>query len=130
QRNRFGLDPHGDTLARALQQMDAAIPEAAAAMSRPNSEASVRLRSLGYVGGSVGSRRRTFESADDPKRLVGLNERLTAALTAFDEQRSNEALASFRSILLARPDFLAARTSAATALLAVGRRRAALQLLP
>jgi tetratricopeptide (TPR) repeat protein len=98
-------------------------------MATLDAEAAARLRSLGYVGGPSGSRRRTFGLADDPKRLVGLNERFTAALTAFDERRPDEALAAFRSILLERPDFVPARTSAATALVAVGRRAEAVQLL-
>jgi hypothetical protein len=78
-------------------------------------EAAGRLRSLGYTAGS--SSRTAVTAADDPKRLVALNERFNTALTAFDEGRSQEALSAFVGILHERPDFVAARTSAATVLL-------------
>src|SRR6185295_16149522 len=90
-------------------------------------EAAGRLRSLGYTTGS--SSRTAVTAADDPKRLVALNERFNTALTAFDEGRSQEALSAFLEILHERPDFVAARTSAATVLLASGRNSQAVDLL-
>jgi tetratricopeptide (TPR) repeat protein len=66
---------------------------------------------------------------DDPKRLVGLNEQFNTALTAFEEGHAQEALAGFSAILSARPDFLSARTSAATVLLSQRRSRDAIELL-
>src|SRR4029077_13600110 len=65
----------------------------------------------------------------DPKRLVALNEQFNTALTAFDEGHSREALSALLSILQQRPDFEAARASAATVLLAEGDARGAVGLL-
>jgi choline-sulfatase len=104
------------------------LPADGAAPAPGDGDAAARLRSLGYVGGSA-PRRRSFTAADDPKRLVALNERFNSALTAFDEGRAGEALAGFQAVLAARPDFVAARTSAATVLLALGRAPEAVTLL-
>jgi protein O-GlcNAc transferase len=85
------------------------------------------LRSLGYTGGTPA--RGPITLADDPKRLVAMNERFNAALTAFDSGRTAEALSAFLSILSERADFDAARASAATVLMATDRSRAAVDLL-
>jgi arylsulfatase A-like enzyme/Flp pilus assembly protein TadD len=125
QRNQVDRDPHADPLRRALRL--ASAQETAAPRVALETEAAARLRSLGYTAGS--SPRTIASAADDPKRLVGLNERFNTALTAFDEGRSQEALSAFMAILRERPDFVAARSSAATALLAAGRDREAVDLL-
>jgi arylsulfatase A-like enzyme/Flp pilus assembly protein TadD len=126
QHNRAGGDPHADLLKRAL--LLASGPERSAPASSVDRTAAVRLRSLGYAGGDQKSRR-AATAAEDPKRLVALNERFTAALTDFDRGRSEEALSAFLSILQTRPDFISARTSAATVLLTRGRASEALRLL-
>ena len=123
--NRIDRDAHADPLKRALTQVstkETSAPEVAL-----DPEAAGRLRSLGYTGGS--SRRSGSGPADDPKRLVALNEQFNTALTAFDEGRATEALSMFQAILRERPDFVAARTSAATVLLAAGRNVEAIDLL-
>jgi Flp pilus assembly protein TadD len=91
-----------------------------------DAEAAARLRSLGYA---TGSSPRTATAGDDPKRLVALNERFNTALTAFDEGQTQQAIAAFLAILRERPDFVAARASASTALVATGRGREAVDLL-
>ena len=68
-------------------------------------------------------------AADDPKRLVALNERFNTALEAFNAGRSDEALSRFLALLRERPDFITARTSAATVLMATGARGDAVALL-
>jgi len=68
-------------------------------------------------------------AGDDPKRLVALNERFNTALTAFDEGQPQQAIAGFLAILRERQDFVAARASASTALVATGRSREAIDLL-
>jgi Flp pilus assembly protein TadD len=97
-------------------------------------EAAERLRSLGYVaaapgGGNAAKAGHALSAADDPKRLVALNERFNTALSAFNDGRPEAALAGFRATLAERPDFLTARTSAATVLIATGRAREAVALL-
>jgi arylsulfatase A-like enzyme/Flp pilus assembly protein TadD len=123
--NRAGVDPHAATLKRALQLGSG--PEASAPSPALDSDTAARLRSLGYTAGTPS--RRPITVADDPKRLVALNERFNSALTAFDGGRTDEALSTFLSILRERPDFDAARTSAATALMATGRSHDAVELL-
>jgi choline-sulfatase len=126
-RNRAGGDGRTEALRRLLFDLrppsDATAPPAGL-----DADAAARLRSLGYVG-TAAPRRGPPTAADDPKRLVALNERFNSALTAFDEGRADEALAAFASILQARPDFLVARTSAATLLLSRGRSAEAVRLL-
>jgi Flp pilus assembly protein TadD len=70
-----------------------------------------------------------YSAADDPKRLVGLNDRFNFALEAFTTGRAQESLAVLQAVLTERPDFTTARTSAATVLLAGGRSREAVALL-
>jgi Flp pilus assembly protein TadD len=113
-------------LRRALRLVSG--PAGVAPAASLDAEAASRLRSLGYTGGSAAPRR-AATAADDPKRLVALSEQFTAALTAFDRGRSDEALSAFLSILKVRPDFNTARTSAATVLLASGRGAEAVRLL-
>ena len=126
QRNRAGGDPRGEALQRTLRLISAGAGSAPGASL--DAEASARLRSLGYTAGSAAPHR-AATAADDPKRLVSLSEQFTTALTAFDRGRSAEALSAFLSILKVRPDFISARTSAATVLLALGRGPEAVQLL-
>ena len=125
QHNRIDHDPHADPLKRALRRLSA--QESAAPRVVLDTEAAGRLRSLGYAAGS--SSPAPITAADDPKRLVALNERFNTALTAFDDGRPTEAVAMLLGILRERPSFVAARTSAATVLLAAGRSREAVDLL-
>ena len=126
QHNRIDRDPHADPLKRALRLVsrpETAAPRVGAGDRGRGTPAIARLHRRQLV--AQGPR----TAADDPKRLVALNERFNTALTAFDEGRSQEALSAFMAILRERPDFVAARTSAATALLAAGRSREAVALL-
>ena len=107
--------------------VDGLSPAATAPPLGLDAGAADRLRALGYTSGTPA--RRAYTVADDPKRLVSLNERFNSALTAFDEGRSDEALAAFTAVLADRPDFTAARTSAATVLLARGAPHDAVRLL-
>ena len=72
---------------------------------------------------------RGYGPGDDPKRLVALNERFNSALAAFNEGKPGDALDGFRAVLAERPDFLTARTSAATVLLAGGHAQEAVSLI-
>ncbi len=108
--NRIDRDSRAAPMKRELQLVT--TQQTGAPRVALENEAAGRLRSLGYTAGS--SARTTVTAADDPKRLVALNERFNTALTAFDEGRSQEALSAFLEILHERPDFVAARTSAAT----------------
>ena len=125
ERNLAGRDSRADVL-RRLFQTTAGV-EAAAPRVALDAEAAGRLRSLGYSAGTAPKHAITV--ADDPKRLAALNERFNTALTAFDQGRSREALDALLDVLHERPDFAAARTSAATVLTSEGDPRAAVRLL-
>jgi arylsulfatase A-like enzyme/Flp pilus assembly protein TadD len=92
----------------------AAPPEAERAAL--DAETSQRLASLGYIGSTQNTTRRTFSVADDPKNLVALNEAFYAAIQAQVDGHSESALTVLRDIVAKRPDFLAARLSAAAIL--------------
>ncbi len=94
-----------------------------------DADTAARLAALGYVSSAGGTRKGGFTDKDDPKNLVELNEAFNAALRAQNEGRPDAALAGLRSILSARPDFIAAWTSAATILIGAGRPDQALDLL-
>lgn len=63
-----------------------------------------RLRSLGYIGGASAAVRDRYTDADDPKRLVEIEQLLTKGNEALRASRSDEAIATFRTIIEKRPD--------------------------
>ncbi|HWF84984.1 MAG TPA: sulfatase-like hydrolase/transferase [Vicinamibacterales bacterium] len=127
--NAAERDPaHRDLLARALARM-ASLPRQTGNPTMLDADAAARLRALGYAGGAALPRKEAYTAADDPKALVALNERFNSALEAFDAGRTTDAFAAFAGILRDRPDFLTARTSAATVLLDAGRPADAVALL-
>jgi arylsulfatase A-like enzyme/Flp pilus assembly protein TadD len=117
-----------DTLRRALQQI-AATPQAAAAPAGVDRDAADRLRALGYTAAAAAPARDRYREADDPKRLAAMNEAFNTALEAFNAGRSDAALGGFLAVLRDRPDFITARTSAATVLMTLSRQREAAALL-
>jgi arylsulfatase A-like enzyme/Flp pilus assembly protein TadD len=117
-----------DAMARALGEIVARAGRASSAAPAIDGDAAARLRALGYTGGSAPHRAR-YSDADDPKRLAPLNERFNTALDEFNQGRGADALRAFEAILGERPDFVTARTSAATVLLAAGRPKDAIALL-
>jgi arylsulfatase A-like enzyme/Tfp pilus assembly protein PilF len=110
-----------DAMARALAALVAKPGAAASSSPAIDAEAAARLRALGYVGGDTAAATPHYAAADDPKKLAALNERFNTAIEAFNEDRGDEALAAFMVLLRERPDFVTARTSAATVLLSKGR---------
>src|SRR5262249_52975572 len=95
--NRITDETRRRTLSRALEPLE--WPGDRTARPAPiDADAARRLRSLGYTGSAVPAPARATK-ADDPKRLVALNERFNSALTASDDGRQDEALPAFRAIL-------------------------------
>lgn len=102
-------------------------PEAVRAET--DAETIQRLMSLGYIGSVETTDKRTFSEADDPKNLVALNEAFYTAMRDQSEGRSESALTTLRAVVAERPDFVAARMSAAAILSSVDRRSEAIALL-
>ena len=102
-------------------------PEAVRAVM--DAETSQRLASLGYLGSAGTTDKRRFSAADDPKNLVGLNEAFYRAINEQVDGHAESALTTLRDIVAKRPDFLAARLSAAAILGSSDRSAEAIALL-
>jgi tetratricopeptide (TPR) repeat protein len=91
-------------LAARLGSFQAELP---AGPAPEDPDIAARLQSLGYVSGSA-ARKQRYTEADDPKRLVDVDQRMHDAV-AFDEAgRTREAVELYRQVLERRPDMLAA----------------------
>jgi tetratricopeptide (TPR) repeat protein len=122
---------HREQLAAALRRTET-TPAGGGTAATPtlDADAAARLRALGYAGGAMPARAaHAYTSDDDPKTLAPLNERFNSALKTFNAGRASDAFSAFTAILRERPDFLTARTSAATVLLSAGRAADAVTLL-
>ena len=93
-----------------------------------DSVTAARLQSLGYVATSARPQA-TYSVEDDPKYLVSLSETFNDALDDYGRGRKDEAVEKFSRVLRERPDFLAARLSAATVMIGSGRAVEAIPLL-
>ncbi|HEX6464801.1 MAG TPA: sulfatase-like hydrolase/transferase, partial [Vicinamibacterales bacterium] len=63
-----------------------------------------RLRSLGYIGGGAATVKEKYADADDPKRLVELEQMLTRAGDAYRAGRVDEAAGLYKAVIAKRPD--------------------------
>jgi arylsulfatase A-like enzyme/Flp pilus assembly protein TadD len=104
-------------------------PAPGAARAATDAETTQRLASLGYVGSAEPTGKRTFSEADDPKNLVALNESFYTAIRDQNNGQSETALRELRAVVAERPDFLAARRSAAAIQSALGRPAESIELL-
>ncbi len=92
-----------EQLARALQsrlrQFDSRSAET---RQEEDPETLARLRSLGYVTGTVSTRHR-HTADDDPKRLVEVDRAIHDAISLYEEGRPDEAAAIYRRLIASRP---------------------------
>jgi arylsulfatase A-like enzyme/tetratricopeptide (TPR) repeat protein len=91
----------GAVLINTLKSFSIAPP------GRPQTEtAEVKesLRSLGYIGGAVAAVKEKYTEADDPKRLIELEQAMTEASNAFRAGRNEDAIRGFRNVIERRPD--------------------------
>ena len=99
--NLAGRTPAQDrTLAASLAAFKAPAPGQRVAESP---DAAARLRSLGYLSGSVPPKSR-YTTEDDPKRLVELDRTIHDAVAAFGAGRSADAVRLYQSVIERRPD--------------------------
>ena len=63
-----------------------------------------RLRSLGYIGGGNAATKESYTEADDPKRLIELEQTMQRAGDAHKAGRTGEAIDLYRSVIAKRPD--------------------------
>jgi arylsulfatase A-like enzyme/Tfp pilus assembly protein PilF len=88
-------------LAETLKQFNVAPPARAQTETADTIE---RLRSLGYIGGGSATVREKYTDADDPKRLVEIEQMLTRGNDALRAGRAQEAGDIYRAIIQKRPD--------------------------
>jgi Flp pilus assembly protein TadD len=108
--------------ARDLEaRLDAIAKNASPAVpSAIDADAQARLRSLGYVVGSVAPKR-TYTAADDPKRLVYLNAALDDAAAMWSRHDATQAIDMLRNVIRERPDLIMAYDRLAFMLRSGGR---------
>ena len=73
-----------------------------------SAEEAARLRSLGYVTGG-GAAKKNYSAADDPKNLVGIDNKMHQVIDAYERHDLAKALAVAREVVAARPDMAAGR---------------------
>ena len=88
-------------MVETLKQFDVAPPARAGVETAETIE---RLRSLGYIGGGSAAVREKYTDADDPKRLVEIEQMLTRGNDALRAGRAQEAAGIFRAVIEKRPD--------------------------
>ena len=88
-------------LANRLTQFNVAPPARALAETTETLE---RLRSLGYIGGGTVAIHEKYTDADDPKRLIELEQTMQRAADAYRQGRAADAIALYRSVIAKRPD--------------------------
>ena len=67
-----------------------------------------KLRSLGYISGSGGGKK-NFTEADDPKNLVGLDDKMHDAIDAYERHQPQRGLELAREVVTERPGMIAGR---------------------
>jgi len=70
-------------------------------------ETAARLRSLGYAAGSA-ALRKVYTEADDPKRLIEVDQAIQRGISLFQEGRPREAITLYRDVIAKRPDLMLA----------------------
>jgi arylsulfatase A-like enzyme/Tfp pilus assembly protein PilF len=88
-------------MAETLKQFSVAPPARAGQETADTIE---RLRSLGYIGGGSAAVRERYTDADDPKRLVEIEQMLTRATDALRAGRADEATEVYKTVIAKRPD--------------------------
>jgi superkiller protein 3 len=88
-------------MVETLKQFNVAPPARAQTETADTIE---RLRSLGYIGGGAATVREKYTDADDPKRLVQIEQMLTQANDALRAGHDQEAADIYRAIIQRRPD--------------------------
>ena len=88
-------------LFNTLHQFNVAPPSRPAAETPETIE---RLRSLGYISGGTAAVRERYTDADDPKRLIVLEQMLGKAADATRAGRPEDAVALYKKVIAQRPD--------------------------
>ena len=93
-----------------------------------SAETAAALRALGYIGG-VAAPRETYTAADDPKRLVAVDNQLHQATDLFQNGRRDEGIALLEKVIAERPETADAYISLAHAYYEAGQVQPAIEIL-
>ena len=120
---RENLYPSQRDRARELERRLDAVARGAAPAARIaiDADAEARLRSLGYLVGLAAGPARRYSAADDPKRLVHLNQALDDASARWARGEAGRAIDELQAIVHERPDLTVAYDRLAFMLRASGR---------
>ncbi len=107
----LAADPHEEhnlvdsdrRTARALQRQLPAESTWPPSPGAVPAEVAKNLRSLGYAAAGA-PLKAVYTAADDPKRLVGLDDEIHRVIAAYSEGRYQEAVRLARQVIAARPD--------------------------
>ena len=123
------LAPASGERARALfaelERFGSALPGERLAES---AEVRERLRSLGYVSGTA-ARKTEYREADDPKRLIEIDNLMMSGIEAHQRGRVDEGMDAYRRVIAARPDMNVAYQRLAFMLQGQGRLDEAIAIL-
>jgi arylsulfatase A-like enzyme/Tfp pilus assembly protein PilF len=100
-----------DERRRDVEEARRVLAPALSALPAPrviSGEEASRLRSLGYITGSAGTRDH-YTAADDPKSLVALDSKMHDAVDAFEHHDPALALRLAREVVAARPSMTTGR---------------------
>lgn len=103
-----------------------------AAPGRPMRETEAvaeKLRALGYVSSGPRPEKTSYTEADDPKRLISIDQDLHAGTDFFDQGRYQDAIDAFRRVLAVRADTADAYKYLAYVYWQTGRPNLAIQTL-
>lgn len=87
-----------------------------------------RLRSLGYLSGSA-SAKSSYGAEDDPKRLVGIDNKIHEVIDLYSRGRLDESTRLARELVQARPNMSLGHSLLSQSLLQAGRKREALEVM-
>jgi len=90
-----------EVMLNTLRMFNTAPPGQARAEAAETVE---RLRSLGYIGGGSATPRETYTAADDPKRLIEIEQTMSRAAEASRAGRDAEAVTLYRHVIATRAD--------------------------
>lgn len=125
------LDNRFDEERAAARGVFAALPRESAwppqrGTLKPEDEA--RLRSLGYLSGSAAAKE-SYGPEDDPKRLIGLDNKVHQVIDLYMRGRLEESIRLGRELVAARPSMSLGHSLLAQSLLQAGKTREALDVM-
>lgn len=114
-------------------RLEREIPPAALAPPKRNarmtSDTITKLRSLGYLSGEEAAQRKTYTKAEDPKNLIGIDQKLHKVIDFYSRGCFADAVKVGREVIAAQPQMAEGYDDVALALRRMNRDDEAIDLL-